>query len=236
MNTKQTSADMRVDSMIRLALLEIAEEKWQEIEALDTSDVVISERHDKRMRRLFQRGASASQRKKTAKRIVLSVLVALAVFAMLGMAIPPVRQAVVKTIITWYDTRFGVRYEVETDEPLPTVIEEVILPAWLPDGWTLETKHSGIDFVIHILSNGDGNSIRLQQCVLDPDDETAWFDNTDVTVETVLLNGATEARLFSYEDERRTLTWTDRYVFILSGSADEGGDSDVLIRIAESMG
>ena len=68
MNTKQTSADMRVDSMIRLALLEIAEEKWQEIEALDTSDVHISERHDRRMRSLFRRGRTAGKIKKPWRR------------------------------------------------------------------------------------------------------------------------------------------------------------------------
>lgn len=64
MNTKQTSADMRVDSMIRLALLEIAEEKWQEIETLNTSDVHISERHDRRMRSMLRKGGTVGTSKK----------------------------------------------------------------------------------------------------------------------------------------------------------------------------
>ena len=115
-------------------------------------------------------------------------------------------------------------------------MEEVILPAWLPEGWTIKELSTSIVMADHILSGEDGERIHLTQHPINPGDETDWFDNTDVTVETVFLNGATEARLFSYEDGRRTLTWTDRYVFILSGSADEGGDSDVLIRIAESMG
>lgn len=64
MNTKQTSADMRVNSMIRAALLEIAKEKWQEIEALDTSDVRISARHDRRMRSLLRKGGTVGATKK----------------------------------------------------------------------------------------------------------------------------------------------------------------------------
>ena len=49
-----------------------------------------------------------------------------------------------------------------------------------------------------------------------------------------MLNGTTEARLFSYADGSRILTWADRYVFILSWP-DEGADEKALIRIAESM-
>ena len=169
------------------------------------------------------------------KKIGIGILVALAVFAMLGMAIPPVREAVIRTVFTWYDTHFGVRYETETDEAFPTVIEEVILPTWLPDGWTLETSFSGKLAVDHILSDGNGDFIDLEQTILQPDHETTWFDNTDVEIETVLLNDHTEAHLFSYADGGRILTWVDRYEFILSGYADTGGDADVLIRIAESM-
>ena len=179
MNTKQNSADMRVDSMIRLALLEIAEEKWQEIEALDTSDVVISERHDKRMRRLFQRGASASQRNKTAKRIVLSILVALAVLAMLGMAIRPVRQAFTNAIVTWYKDFFKVELQADENSEHPKTIETVRCPVLL-EGWEKEILHES-EFSRAIRYNTkDGMAVDFSQMVFSDDQFIGIDDHYDI--------------------------------------------------------
>ena len=223
-----------MDVLMTAALREIIREDWNTVTS-DPDARPLKTGFNRRMeRKILDHGKSGKTHGKL-KRIGIGILVAVAVFAMLGMAIPPVRKAVINTIFTWYDTHFGVRYEVETDEPIPTVIEEVILPAWLPDGWTLETEYSGKAGVAHILSDGNGNVIDLEQTILQPDHETTWFDNTDVEIETVLLNGHTEAQLFSYGDGGRVLTWAERYVFILAGYADMGGDVDVLIRIAESM-
>lgn len=219
---------------LKQALGEAVREEWGEMASHHVRHPV-SLRCRSKMKRILS-GKSVNQMNRTlAKKIVIGILVALAVFTMLGMAIPPVREAVIRTVFTWYDECFGVRYEVETAEPLPTVIEEVVLPTWLPDGWTLETSFSGKLGVEHILSDGNGNFIDLDQTILQPDHETTWFDNTDVEIETVLLNGHTEAQLFTYADGGRILTWVDRYEFILTGYADTGGDADVLIRIAESM-
>ena len=125
------------------------------------------------------------------------------------------------------------RYEPE--EPVPAIVEEVILPSWLPDGWTVQELSVSIAMAEHILAGEDGERVYLTRHPIKPDAETDWFDNTDVSIGTVLLNGTTEAKLFSYADGGRILTWADRYVFILSGYVDAGGDTDVLIRIAESM-
>lgn len=223
-----------MDALMTIALKEIIREDWNAITS-SSDNSPLSPKFNRRMERMISSGGSIKRNRGRLKNIGIGVLVALAVFAMLGMAIPPVRETVIRTVFTWYDTHFGVRYEVETDEPIPTVIEEVILPTWLPEGWTLETSFSGKLGVDHILSDGNGNSIDLEQTTLHPDHETTWFDNTDVEIDTVLLNGRIEAQLFSYADGGRVLTWADRYEFILTGYADTGGDADVLIRIAESM-
>ena len=233
MDKTNATDTLAMDALMTIALKEIIREDWDAVTS--ASDVTpLSPKFNRRMERMISSGGSKKQNHGRLKHIGIGILVALAVFAMLGMAIPPVREAVIRTVFTWYDECFGVRYEVET-EPLPTVIEEVVLPTWLPDGWTLETSFSGKAGVEHILSDGNGNFIDLDQTILQPDHETTWFDNTDVEIETVLLNDHTEAHLFSYTDGGRILTWVDRYEFILAGYADTGGDADVLIQIAESM-
>ena len=223
-----------MEVLMTAALREIIREDWNTV-ASDPDARPLKTGFNRRMeRKILDHGKSRKTHGKL-KRFGIGILVAIAVFAMLGMAIPPVREAVINTIITWYDTHFGVRYEVETNEPIPTAIEEVILPTWLPDGWTLEITYSGKLGVDYTLSDGNGNFINLEQSILTPGSETIWYDNTDVEIVTVLLNGRAKAQLLTYADGGRILTWADRYEFMLAGYADMGGDTDVLIRIAESM-
>ena len=217
------------DTLIRAALCEIVREDWEEIVS-DPEITPVSPRFRRRIEGILE-GRSARGRR-TMQKVVIGFLAALCAAAMLGMAVRPVREAVISMVFTWYDTHFGVRYEPE--EPVPTVVEEVILPAWLPDGWTVRELSVSIAMADHTLAGENGERIHLTQHPIDPDEEPDWFDTTDVTIETVLLNGTTEARLFSYADGSRILTWADRYVFILSW-VSETADADMLIRIAESM-
>ena len=219
------------DALIRASLHEIIREDWEEIVS-DPEITPVSRRFRGRIKGILAGRSGAGRNRRVARKVILGFLAALCAAAMLGMAIPPVREAVVRTVFTWYDTHFGVRYE--TEEPVPTTVEDVILPAWLPDGWTIRELSVSIAMADHILAGESGERIHLTQHPIDPDEETDWFDNTDVTIETVLLNGTTEARLFSYGDGRRTLTWADRYVFILSWP-DEDADAELLIKIAQSM-
>ena len=229
MNTKQTSADMRVDSMIRLALLEIAEEKWQEIEALDTSDVVISERHDKRMRRLFQRGASASQRNKTAKRIVLSILVALAVLAMLGMAIRPVRQAFTNAIVTWYKDFFKVELQADENSEYPKTIENVRCPVLL-EGWEKEILHESEFSRAIRYNNKDGMAVDFSQMVFSDDQFIGIDDHYDI--KEIEIHGYSAMLFESEARETRILTWDDgEYLYQVDGKIP----AELLIQIAESV-
>ncbi len=217
------------DTLIRAALCEIIREDWDEI-ASDPEVTPVSPRFRRRIR-----GILAGKRvrgRRTMRKVVVGFLAALCAAAMLGMAVRPVREAVIRMVFTWYDTHFGVRYEPE--EPVPAIVEEVILPAWLPDGWTVRELDVSIAMADHILAGEDGERIHLTQHPINPDQETDWFDNTDIIIEPVSLNGTTEAKLFSYADGSRILTWADRYVFILTW-ADENADEEVLIRIAESM-
>lgn len=217
------------EALIRAALHEIVREDWEEIVS-DPEITPVSRRFRGRIKGILA-GRSARGRR-AVRKVVVGFLAALCAAAMLGMAIPPVREAVVRAVFTWYDTHFGVRYEPE--DPVPTVVEEVILPAWLPDGWTVRELSVNLIMADHILSGEDGEKIHLTQHLIDPDEETDWFDDTDVTVERVPLNGATEAVLFSYADGRRTLTWADRYAFVMSWP-DEDADAELLIKIAQSM-
>ena len=220
----------RLDALLTIAIREVILEDW---EAMTSAQGIqpVSRRCGDRMERIL---SGKAKKRGTVGKIGIGILVALTAFALLGMAIPPVREVVINSIITWYDTNFSVRYEVETDEPIPTKIEEAVLPARLPVGWTIETEASNRGMVSFILSDNAGETILLTQVPINSKSEGLWFNNDGVSIETVLLNGTTEAYLFSYPDGSCDLIWTDRYVFVLSWYS-ETADSAVLLRIAESM-
>ncbi len=238
MNKQDT---VTLDELMTAALREIVREDW---EAAVSSPAAAEAAADAppvsrdcavRMERLL--GAVRPRRRGgIPKRIALGsargILIALSVIAMLGMAMRPVREAFVNTVVTWYDRHLGVRYE--TADAIPAVIEDVVLPSRLPDGWSLETNfHTAYLYSHTILNAGDGR-IFLDQHIIKPNEEMDRFDGTDVAVETVLLNGRTAAKLFSYADGRQALMWTDRYVFILRTDG-KSADAGMLVGIAESM-
>ena len=216
---------------LRLALGKAVGEEWEEMAARPVRrPVSLTARI--RMRRILSGRSAGRTKRGMLTKVGIAVLAVLSVLAMLGMALRPVREAFIDTIITWYSTHFGVRYE--TAEPVPETVEEVVLPAWLPDGWTLETNFFTAYLYSHTILDADGHKIFLDQHVVKPDEEMDRFDNREVAIETVLLNGTTAAKLFSYTDGRQALMWTDKYVFILK-TKKNGADAEMLVRIAESM-
>ena len=221
---------------LRRALGEIVREDWDAM-AQSAGPAIPKDRdyreYRREMKSLLRHGTG--KRKTHRPRLVKAAAIFLgtivSLFA-LSMAIQPVRAAVLRYAIRGYDTHVGVRYDA--DEPVPSVIEEVVLPAWLPDGWTLETNFATDYLVTHTILDAARDRIVLDQHIIKPGAETDWFDNRDLVIESVLLNGRTEAKLFASAGRYLALTWTDRYVFTLKTNSG-AVDAEMLIRIAESM-
>ena len=219
---------------LRRALGEIVREDWDAMTQA-SGPAIPKDRDYRRYRRevksLLREGPGRTPHPRLVKAAAILIGTIVSLFA-LGMAIQPVRAAVLRYAIRAYDTHVGVRYDA--DEPVPSIIEEVVLPAWLPDGWTLETNFATDYLVTHTILDAARDRIMLDQHIIKPDAETDWFDNRDLVIESVLLNGRTEARLFTSAGRYLALTWTDGYVFTLKTNSD-AVDADMLIRIAESM-
>ena len=228
MTDKTSAADRRVDMMIRLALLDIAEEKWKQIEALDVSDVTLSERHIKRMRKLLTKGAPAIRRKRIAKRMLLVALVALSVVAMLGMAIRPVRQAFSNAVVTWYKEFFKVEITGEDREGYPVVIEELKEPQLLVDWKSEIIKDTDTGKTIRY-TDQEGNSILFRQLIQQDYDQT--LDN-HYLIQDVKINGHPGILYTSQKWTNRIIQWADdSYLFQLEGNISY----EFILQIAESV-
>lgn len=228
MTDKSSAADRRLDMMIRLALLNIAEEKWKQIEELDVSDVTLSERHVKRMRKLLTKGAPAVRRKKIVKRVLLVALVALSTLAMLGLAIQPVRKAFSNAIVTWYKDFFRVEMQEIVSEQLQT-IEDYKEPALL-NGWekTIQQESQFSQSIIY--ENDKGNTVHYVQRVLG-ESVTINIDNSR-HVEDIKINNNLALLYLDENGENCIIQWDDnKYIYLLDGNLS----IDLLVQIAESV-
>lgn len=228
MTDKTSAADRRVDMMIRLALLDIAEEKWKQIEALDVSDVTLSERHIKRMRKLLTKGAPAIRRKRIVKRTLLVALVALSVVAMLGMTIRPVRQAFSNAVVTWYKDFFQVKtQEVESD--YPQIIEVYKEPLLLNEWEKTVQRESQFSQTI-IYEDWEGNTIHYVQRVLG-ESVAINIDNKRI-IEEITINDNPALLYKEHDTGNYIIQWNDgSYFYILDGNLSP----DLLIETAESL-
>ena len=228
MTDKPSAADRRVDMMIRLALLDIAEDKWKQIEELDASDVVLSGRHIDRMHKLFEKGVPAVRRKKTAKNILLVALVALSAVAMLGMTIQPVRQAFTHAVVTWYKDFFQVEMQTN-DYDYPQTIESLKEPVLLAHWNKVVQNESNLSRSV-IYTDENGDIVYYVQRVLRAStviniDET-WF------IKESEVHGYPAMLYIKLDSGNNVLQWNDEnYCYILDSEITE----DALQKIAESI-
>ena len=94
----------RLDELLTIAIREVILEDW---EAMTSAQGIqpVSRKCGERMERIL---SGRAKRRGTFGKIGIGILVALTAFALLGMAIPPVREAIVRVFFTWQDTDYGV--------------------------------------------------------------------------------------------------------------------------------
>ena len=94
----------RLDELLTIAIREVILEDW---EAMTSAQGIqpISWKCGERMERIL---SGRAKTRGTFGKIGIGILVALTAFALLGMAIPPVREAIVRVFFTWQDTDYGV--------------------------------------------------------------------------------------------------------------------------------
>ena len=219
-------------------IIGLGAEKWLDNEidvmnSLDVSEYTLSGSMDRQIRSIIRRNsrkerwAPVFHYAKIAGIILVSVISILFAAAMM---IQPVRAAFFNAIVQWYDNYVAIRFVSEED--VPTKIEEVKYPSYLPEGWQIELDYQGKVTVESTLFNpSDGAVIYYEQTVHSSRNEI-WFDNTDAVVTEVYLNGQQPAHLFSYEDGSFALSWNDVYDFSL---ISDQCSLDLLLKIAESI-
>lgn len=150
----------------------------------------------------------------TMKRIVWIAIIA-ALLAQTVMAIPAVREAVIRFFLHDEGTHFEFTFDPEQAATAPDSIETVYLPTYIPDGFQEETRAMALDVVSVIWYNPDtGSYMDYEQFAMPEDPEASdWYglNSEGVTRETLHLNGYEVIKI--YDDEYATFAWTDNEYF-----------------------
>ena len=136
--------DSVFDALFRQAVIESVEREVQALPAEDEiTDIVLSERHERRMEKLFsvslRKSRIAAVVKFSRKAAVVFLIVTTLLFGAL-MTSQDVRATVVRTVVEWFE-QFTLFTSEQVDEPAAFMV-----PSYFPDGFVeidrTETEHS----------------------------------------------------------------------------------------------
>ncbi len=182
---------------------------------------------------LFKKQQAVKDKKKPARKFRWG-LVAAAVACCLVIAVPVygvVRQAV-EMIFSKNDYFTTINYDVQSDVQVPEYIEYKYVPAWVPDGFTVEKMYFYGDEQVKVCAisyvNDDGGSIYFDQSTLDG----ANRKHDEGAVVTQVEVGGRVAYLYTNLAVNGVFWADDEYAFSINYS---GVSNEDIIKMAESL-
>lgn len=228
----------KYDYLIALATLDAKDDDIRMFRELDDSDVVLSDRIQKKIEKLIRRESTYrdfgfKQFKHILSKAAIIMLVVISVMFAAMMSISAIRTAIWEIVTEWYEEYVAVGYEpeegLEVVEP-PTKIEEIRKPTLLPLGAeevVLGSTRRAFSCDYYI---GEDCCIFFKQVLLA--DDMGKVDGESVQIKAVFV-GECRATLFVNEKNRYVIDWNDgEYAYRV---ASDFLSANELILIAESV-
>lgn len=229
------SKNSNMDALIMSAAHVLIEDTADYMRSIDTSDIVISKKLDKRIYKRIRQNSRENHWNRvpvTFKKIVAAVMVFCTISFSLCMSVEAVRENVWNTILEWYDKFVAVFYV--TEETPPSVIEEYREPTLQLAGTERqEILKNDMDNIISFTMNGQ-KALMYQQMIISNISSDIDGENCELSNVNIHDNSA---QLLTYSDGIRILTWHDNeYAYIITVYIDESHFTlNDLIIIAESI-
>ncbi len=226
-----TNNERNFDILMKLAVDKCMEDEIAEFDALDTSDITVTEKTRRKvMNTLRMKYLRESLGVQIMKRLIVACLAIVTVLFAAAMSIQPIRAAFWEAVVTWYEDYIAIRMEKDPEVDYPKVIEERILPENLPEGWRIEVFSEDKVFGVYHIYGPDGEYIVYNQIVVT--DAVPWFNNKDCVVEEIMIKDNVEGYLLTYSDDDIIVYWIEQYEFSLSG---RNVPKEQLLQIAKEL-
>ncbi len=234
----------KADHLIALAMLDYGRSNALLLDSIDDSQITLSSRLKKRILRMESRH-SHEKAYKCAKRIgfrvAIAVMLIITMMFVTLLCVTAIREAICGTVIEWYEKYVSIRFE--NSEPsehsgedfdfsaVPTSIESVRKPTYIPDGCTAEIKKEKTATILNY-RNTDGDTIAdFRQSLLD--DRKYYYDSDTAIIEDIFISGY-DGKIITYsKDSTVFVIWSDgEYSYSLMSYILSESE---LLKIAESV-
>ena len=190
--------------------------------------IPLSEKFQKRMERLIH------QQKKfyyhwinTAAKRVACILLLLALAATtVTFSVEALREPFLRFVVETFEKGSRLIFPADSAEDQPI---EPMLPAYIPDGFSLNLDMSDQFSVFLLYKNADGKEISFMQ--QSTNGTTIGLNTEGITPKKIMILHTYEGLIFTHEEEANLTFSTDEYVFNLTGTLSE----EELLKIAESI-
>lgn len=227
------------DALITLASAECIEDEVSNFLKIAVTDVP-STKSSHRIERLIRRDKNKYSQKrllKCLKIVAVACLIVMSLAFTACMTIPQVRASIWEAVIEWYDEYIAICFEPSKapnvsspPEEAPATIEEINVPTYLPQGYTLMSAGDDLQFCQECY-DADGELAYIFFQLL-RDNSNTMIDSTDAAQTVVDINGV-EGVLISGSEGMISLVWKDLfYTYELQGF---GLSEEELLRIARSV-
>lgn len=195
------------------ALLDACLEEFADIPAEEEIALEPSESFSEKSAALIAQARRGRLRtlSKTARRILL-VAAILAALITTAMAIPAVREGIIRFFTQNAGTHYEFSFDPEQAATAPEYIEKVYKPTYIPEGFREDTVFIDSSYVCYFWFSESGESITFDQMPIPNDTEGPAPDAEDVTVEILNLSGY---QVFVVHAEIVMYHWTDNEYFYL---------------------
>lgn len=206
--------------------------------SLDDSNVVLSDRLNKIIRRLISREENKTMRRKVRMiftRLAVAMLIIMSLMFTLIACIPVLRDAVWDAILEWHEKYVTVDFGPvedngdtgEKEDQIPTYIQQYYEPTFYMENLEHEeiARNNAALAIEYFI--GDDFYFLYTQGVLS---NSIKIDNNMLDMKTVNVNGNTAVLIITENDLENKLIWSDgQYLFSIYGTLDE----ETIIKVAE---
>ena len=218
--------------IIRDALREDSGE-LEYLDSVDTSEVNISRRTDKKIRRRIKkyfREKNETKSARVARKALVASLAAVLLAVSLCLSVGAIRGTVLNATVGWYENCIEFIFHSDRERIQPLTRKE---PSYLPD-IVDGKKDAEIGNTFHVTYlHDDKILINYEQC-----SKSSWMMiriNNDGVKKTDVKINRCDGEMYKYEDGGLFLIWEDGEYLYNLGSYDGRITSDEMIKIAESV-
>ncbi len=174
--------------ILKKALFIAGCEEVEAYNALPDEDVVFSKEFEEKVLAINKRRKSLFYKAtKTVPRRIAVVLIAAVITFTMMMGISAIRTPIINFVVKVYDSFISIFVEEEEDIKLPTSIEHMYLPTYLPEGY-VKIISENYEFNAQTLWLKNIYTITLSQNILSEDSKIT-INNEDIDYQIVSING-----------------------------------------------